>query len=196
MPPTFRPQPQRYNAVAMALHWLIAAAVIFNIYVGLQWADAPRSPDKGHWMVLHMSVGFLVLILSLFRVVWRLTHQAPPPPRGLNPLLRIASVAVAHIFYLLIILVPLAGWLMVSTRGFQPEFFGLFPWPAFPGFSGLSEQAAHSLHETFENAHAALAWGFILLVPVHILAALYHHFGRGDNILLRMLPFTRLRDGM
>jgi cytochrome b561 len=74
--------------------------------------------------------------------------------------------------------------------------FGLFDWPAFPVLSGMTRSVAHPYHEVFETAHIWLAWGMIGLVPLHILAALYHHFVRRDNALLRMLPGVRLRSGV
>lgn len=187
-----RSLPVRYGAVAMTLHWLIALAIIANIVIGLSMTEPPVFP----LIALHKSIGFTVLVLSVLRVVWRVMNPVPPAPLGLEPWLRITAHALQHLFYFLIVAVPLAGWLMVSAGGHATPVFGLFEWPAFPILSGMPRSVAHPWHELFETAHVWLAWAMIILVPLHILAALYHHFARGDNVLLRMLPGVRLRSGM
>jgi cytochrome b561 len=184
--------PNRYGTVAMSLHWLIAAAIIVNIVIVLLIDDLPR-PEKMMWMGWHKSIGLSVLLLSIARVVWRLTHPVPALPPGLPAYQRIGGTALHHLFYLLIVAIPLAGWLMVSTNPFPTSFFGLFNWPAFPGLSGLTREAAHPFHETFETIHVLLGWSLVGLVPLHVAAGLYHHVVLKDNVLLRMLPGTKLR---
>jgi len=199
MSATFREYPMRYGLVALTLHWLIAAAIVANLTIGLEFSDLPRSdPGKLPLFHLHASIGLTVLLLSLFRLFWRWANPVPPPPRGLSPWMRIAGRGMHHLFYFAIVVIPLAGWMMVSVgSGGRPiPYFGLFDWPAFPFLSGIGHAAAHPWHEAFETAHVWLAWMMIVLVPVHVLAALYHHFIRDDNVLLRMLPFVHLRSGL
>jgi len=199
MTTTVRDLPSRYGAVAMTLHWLIAAAIIVNLYLGLTAGDLPHGdPSKMQMMWWHKSIGFLVLTLSVLRLVWRLVHPVPPSPKALPPLIRFAGLAAHVALYVLIITVPLAGWLMVSSgsQGHGTSFFGLFDWPAVPVLTSLPRSAAHPWHETFESAHVVLAWAMLILVPLHVLAGLYHHFIRKDNVLLRMLPGTKLRSGV
>ncbi|GAA0536900.1 cytochrome b561 [Rhizomicrobium palustre] len=184
--------PQRYGTVAMSLHWLIALAIIANLAIVFLIEDMPR-PDRMFWMGWHKSIGLTVLILSLARVAWRLTHPAPAHPVGISPAQRIAGAALHHLFYLMIIVVPLAGWLMVSTNPRPIPFFGLFDFPAFPGLSGMTREEAHPYHELFENIHVLVGWAFVFLVPVHIAAALYHHHFLKNNVLLRMIPGSKLR---
>lgn len=186
-----RDLPTRYGAVAMTLHWLIAAAIIVNLYVGLEAADMPRGPERAGMMGFHMALGLTVLVLSIARVIWRWMNPLPPP-QGLNRWIRISGTSMHHLLYVLMVAIPLAGWLMVSASGFAPSWFGLFNWPALPGFGGLDKAGAHEWHETFETIHVTLAWAMLILVPAHILAGLYHHFVRRDNVLLRMLPGTKL----
>jgi cytochrome b561 len=183
----------------MTLHWVIAIFIITNLYLGLSFDDYARGdPMKFQVIALHKSIGFTVLALSVLRLVWRWMNPVPPPPKGLPRWARIAGVSLHHLFYFLIIAIPLAGWLMVSSgaMGHGTPVFGLFEWPAFPGLSQMTRSVAHPYHEVFETAHVWLAWAMIGLVPLHILAALYHHFVRGDNALLRMLPGARLRSGV
>jgi len=194
-----RELPLRYGAVAMTFHWLIAAAIIANLYIGLTMVDLPRGdPAKLELFGLHKSIGFAVLVLSAGRVLWRLVNPAPRPPLGLASWLRIAGRALQHLFYILIVAIPLAGWLMVSVAaaGHPTPVFGLFGWPAFPWLADLPRAAGHPYHEIFETIHVWLAWSMLGLIPLHIGAALYHHLVRGDNVLLRMLPGARLRGGV
>jgi len=186
----------RYGTVAMSLHWLIAATVIANIAIGLIMSDLPRTdPTKFQLIGLHKSIGLTVLTLSVLRLVWRWVNPVPPPPPGLSSLMKFAGRAVHFILYFLIVAVPLAGWLMVSvgSMGHPTPVFGLFGWPSFPVLADMSRSAGHPYHEAFEFIHVLLAWGMIVLVPIHIAAALYHQFVRGDDVLLRMLPGTRVR---
>lgn len=196
---TLRVTPSRYGAVAMSLHWVIAAAIITNLYLALTADDMPHgSPDRFQMWSLHKSIGFLVLALSILRLVWRLANPAPALPKELPAHIRFAGLATHALLYVLMIGIPLAGWLMVSagSQGHGTPVFGLFAWPAFPILTDLPRSAAHPWHETFEKIHVVLGWAMMFLVPLHVLAALYHHFLRKDNILLRMLPFTKLRSGI
>lgn len=186
------PLPSRYGAVAMSLHWLIAAAIIVNLAIVLLVDDMPR-PDRMQFMALHKAIGLSVLVLSIARIIWRWLHPVPPPPLGMPKYQRIAGTALHHLFYFLIVAIPLAGWLMVSTSARPIPYFGLFNWPAFPGLSGLPHDDAHAYHEVFETVHVVLGWSLVGLIPLHVAAGLYHHVALKDNVLLRMLPWTKLR---
>jgi cytochrome b561 len=187
--------PARYNTVAMLLHWLIAAAIIANLVLVLA-APEGRSPERMTMMNVHRALGLTILVLSVVRVAWRLFNPPPPPPPGLDALSRLAGGAMHLALYFLMVAIPLAGWMMVSASHFQVSWFGLFQWPLFPGFGGLDKAAGHEWHETFETIHVTLGWAIIVLIPLHIAAGLYHHMMRKDNVLLRMIPGTRLRDGV
>jgi cytochrome b561 len=183
----------RYGSVAMTLHWLIAVLLIGNICVGLYFADLPRSDPNLFMLVqLHKSIGLSVLTLSVLRVIWRLINPVPPLPAGMNPWLRIGARTSHVVLYILIVAIPLTGWMMVSASrmGTPTSFFGLFDWPNFPFFSNIPMASKRPTHELFESAHVFLAWSAIVLIPLHIGAALFHHFVRRDDVLKRMLPGT------
>jgi cytochrome b561 len=185
----------RYGAVAVTLHWLIALLVIGNICLGLYMSDLPRSdPTKFMIFQIHKSIGLTVLVLSILRVAWRLINPVPPLPAGLSAPLRYAAHASHFLLYFLIVFIPLTGWIMVSASplGNGTLYFGLFEWPNLPLFTGMSRAELRPMHETFETAHVILAWSAIVLVPLHVSAALYHHFWRGDTVLKRMLPGTTI----
>ena len=186
----------RYGNVAMSLHWLIAAAVIANLCIGLYMSDLPRGDmSKFQLIALHKSIGLTVLALSVLRLAWRLVNPVPPPPKGMDPWLKLAGRAMHFALYFLIVAIPLAGWLMVSvgSMGHPTPVFGLFGWPSAPFLADIPRNAGHPYHEAFETAHVWLAWSAIVLIPLHVAAALYHQFVRRDDVLARMLPGTRIR---
>lgn len=185
----------RYGSVAMTLHWLIAIAVITNIALGLYFADLPRSdPDKFMLTQLHKSIGLTVLVLSLARLGWRLINPVPPLPANMPAILKWAAHGSHFLLYFLIIAIPLSGWLLVSASplGLPTMYFGMIEWPNLPGFADMTRAAKKPLSHEFGAVHVYLAWSAIVLVPIHIGAALYHQFIRRDDILLRMLPGRRV----
>lgn len=181
----------RYSGVAITLHWLIALAVLINIAAGLYMSGLEDgSPVQYALLQLHQSVGLTVLVLSVVRVVWRLVHPVPPLPADMAPLLKWAAHGAHFLLYVLILALPLTGWIMVSSSLHPPpaSYFGLFDWPHIWFLADLSHAAKGTVAEIFEETHETLAWIMIVLVPLHVAAALYHHFVRRDPVLVRMLP--------
>ncbi|HJW42146.1 MAG TPA: cytochrome b [Rhizomicrobium sp.] len=187
----------RYNTVAMTFHWVIAALLIANVALGLYMGDLPRSdPYKFLIVQTHKSIGLTILVLSLLRLGWRLVNPAPHLPAGMHPLVAGLARFTHYFFYFLIIVIPLSGWLMVSASplGNGTNYFGLFIWPNLGLFAGQTRAQLHDVHEMLETTHVFLAWSAIVLVPIHVAAALYHHFLRGDDVLRRMVPGMNVRD--
>ena len=182
---------QRYGRVAMSLHWLIAAFVIINIGFGLYMSDLPRSdPDKFALIQLHKSIGLTVLVLSVVVVLWRLMNPSPRWPSEMSPAMRLAARTSHVLLYVLIVAIPLSGWLLVSASplGKATPYFFLFGWPNLPFFAGMTREAVHPYHELYDTIHVWLAWSAIVLVPIHVLAALYHQFVLRDHLLARIVP--------
>ena len=190
-------RPLRYGQVAMAFHWIIALLLIANVALGLYMVDLPRS-DPGKFMIVqtHKSIGLTVLVLSLLRLGWRLVNPVPRLPLNLHPGLKAFAHFTHYVFYFLIIVIPLSGWLMVSASplGNGTGYFGLFVIPNLPFWAGQTREQLHGVHETFETMHVWLAWSAIVLVPIHVAAALYHHFLVRDDVLRRMLPWTDMEE--
>jgi cytochrome b561 len=185
----------RYGSVAMTLHWLIALAVVTNICLGLYMADLPASdPYKLALFQFHKSVGLTVLVLSLARVFWRLVNPIPQLPETMSPALRFVAHATHFLLYFLILFIPLSGWALVSSSplGLPTMYFGLFQWPHIAFLADLPRAQKIPLRHEFTTVHQYLAWSAIVLVPIHICGALYHQFIRGDDILRRMIPGTRI----
>jgi cytochrome b561 len=187
----------RYGTVAMTLHWLIALLVVGNVIGGITFGEL-MSRDNPYFFTivqLHKSVGLTVLVLSIFRLMWRLTNPVPALP-PMDPRLRFLARATHYLFYFLIIAVPLAGWLMVSasSTGAPTMWFGLFPVPSFEFLASLPRAERAPWHETFETFHQVFAYSAVLLVVLHVSAALYHQFSRHDNVLKRMWFGTKVQD--
>jgi cytochrome b561 len=186
----------RYGTIAMGLHWLIAAFVIANICLGLYMGDLPRSdPSKFTIIQIHKSIGLTVLVFSIIVVLWRLWNPPPALPSGMSAPMRLAAHATHLLLYLLIVIIPLSGYLMVSASplGNSTPYFFLFDWPNLPFFSGMTREALHPIQHFFGQSHSFLAWTAIVLVPIHVLAALFHQFAMRDNLLARMVPGMRIR---
>jgi cytochrome b561 len=178
--------PSRYNAVAIGLHWLIALMLIGLVVVGFVMGDLERSnPLKFQLYQLHKSFGMTVLALSLLRLVWRLTHRAPPLPAASKPWEKGLALAVHYGFYVLMLGLPLVGWLGVSTSPLKipTVIFGLFTLPPLPFLQGI-EGISHDLFEL----HEMMAFLLIGLFGLHVGAALKHHFMLKNDIVLRMTP--------
>ncbi len=192
---------QRYTAVAIVLHWAIAFAIVFNLVLGF-WMHLTAEHGGFSQAVfqafqLHKSVGLSVLALSLVRLGWRLTHKPPPLPAQMPGWERLASKAVHGAFYVIMIALPLSGWLYVSTgwaheadRAFNVPtlYFGLFRIPHLFGLAEQSAQVRSALSHTAFTFHYLFAYAAIALAALHIGAALKHQVFDRDEVLARMVP--------
>lgn len=185
----------RYGSVAIAFHWVIALLVVANVVLGLWFAEFMERGDPLKFTIVqwHKSIGLTVLVLSILRVVWRLMNPHPPVPWS-TPLLRGLALASHYTLYFLIVAIPLTGYLMVSASplGNPTSFFGAFDWPNLPFYAGQTREQLRPIHETWTTAHVILAWSAIVLLPIHVGGALYHHFVRKDDVMKRMLPGTQV----
>jgi cytochrome b561 len=181
------PLQQRYTAVAIALHWAIALMIIGLIAVGWIMTSMPPGPDQFAIIQLHKSFGITVLLLSVARIAWRIMN--PPPPEPPMPKWQSLSSKAVHIlFYVLIITMPLTGWIMASASGDAPtRYFDLVD-IRLPGIASLDPETREGLEEGFEQVHANLAWVIIGLLVLHVAGAVKHHFIDKDGLLARMAP--------
>ncbi|MDO9449654.1 MAG: cytochrome b [Rugosibacter sp.] len=174
-----------YTGVAIAFHWLIALLIFVAFPLGVYMHELPLSPTKLQLYSYHKWMGITVLVLAILRVLWRISHRPPALPDFLPRWQQIATHTVHHSLYLLLVLIPLSGWLMSSAKGFQTVWFGVFPLPDLVTKDKM-------LADFFQEMHEILNFALLGLVSLHILAALKHHFINRDGILARMLS-TRPR---
>lgn len=173
--------PDRYTGVAIAFHWAIALLILVNWPLGYFSEGIEQLLGRSQ-VALHKSIGLTILGLSLLRLLWRLGHPVPPLPASIA-VWRAQVARFTHAaFYVLIIAMPLTGWLRTSSGKYPLTWFGLVDIPKFPiaADSGQARLAAQS--------HELLGWAMLLLVVLHIGAALHHHFRLRDAVLLRMIP--------
>jgi len=180
----------RYSAVAIVLHWIIALAIIAQIFLPGRM-EGPPTPELFAVTQLHKSIGITILLLSLARLGWRLLNPPPPEPLTLAPWERVLSQTVHWGFYAFMIFMPLTGWLMVSASRIEIPtlLYGVVHWPDFPGIHDLAPAAKKTWRTIGCNGHGLLAkliWG---LLALHVAGVLKHQLlSRNEPILARMAP--------
>jgi cytochrome b561 len=175
-----------YDPVARTLHWLVAGLAVVVVSLGLAVAGAPRETQSRELLLLlHRSVGLLILALMVFRACWRLTHPPPPLPAGFPRIEALAAHADHYLLYLLFLVMPLSGYVNAAAAGHSVSFFGLALIPPLLPENQMLSQAANALHLAGQFAIYAL-------VGVHVAAALLHALVRRNGILDRMLPVRRV----
>lgn len=179
----------RYSALAIVLHWLIAAAIVLQLMLGWRLDDL-EGAARTAVLQLHKSVGITILLLSLARWAWRFAKPPPPEPAELAPWEKRLSAYVHTGFYVLMIGLPLTGWAMISSTrvGAGTRLFGLVPWPKIPILPILPAGLQNLVADLFGTTHALLVWVILALLALHILGALKHHLISQDAVLPRMIP--------
>ncbi|HEX8446817.1 MAG TPA: cytochrome b [Sphingomonas sp.] len=170
----------RYTRVAIALHWTMAALIIFNLIVGLAH-DVMEKAMGASPIPLHKSIGLTVLALAFVRIGWRWTHRPPPLPAGTPARERRIAHAVHILLYGLMLIMPMTGWILSSAGKYPLNWFGLFAVPKFAVMKGAPIATASNA------AHYWLGLMLVALVIGHMLAALRHHFLLRDTVLRRMI---------
>lgn len=182
----------RYSTVSIILHWVIAGLILFNLYLALQF-DGLRGLAKFNAFQLHKSVGLTVLMLSLARLAWRLTHRPPPLPAEMPRWEKFGAHAAHWVLYGLMIGIPLTGWVVVSASptNLPTVIFKTMPWPHLGFIHDLSMPLRRSLEDQVEQVHMLLGFSMGFLIILHVAAALKHQFWNRDEVLSHMLPFVR-----
>jgi cytochrome b561 len=176
--------PPRYTAVAQSFHWIIAALIVTQFILGWTAVDLPLGVHKLAMLARHKSIGMTVLMLAALRLLWRWRHPAPELPPGMTRVERTTAHATHVAFYVLLFVMPVTGWIMSSAKKYSVSWFGLFTWPNLIG----KNEAAFNL---LKSTHDILSYVLFAIAVLHVLAALKHHFWNRDDVLLRMLPFTK-----
>lgn len=181
----FKNTDNNYSAVQKLFHWVMALLIIGMLVIGNIMGDL-KGPDKLQVYGLHKSTGILILFLAFLRLTWRQVSYQPkiPVTDRLSPymyrLLHIAADISHFLIYLCMFLMPVTGWAMSSGVGFPVSFYGLFTMPNL-----ISPDKG--MAQMFRAAHGYISWVLIVLLSIHIGAALFHHFFLKDNVLKRML---------
>lgn len=180
MPPSHVSAP--YAAPARHLHWLTAVLIVGGFGLGLVMTGLPLSPQKFQYYAWHKWAGVTVFLLALLRLATRLVQPAPPA-QGRAAARRAAALGHA-LLYVLMLAVPLSGWLMSSAKGVPTVWFGVLPLPDLVPRDKALGDALRTLHQT-------LNWVLAATVAGHAAAALVHQFVLRDGTLARMVPALR-----
>ncbi len=176
--------PDQYTRTAITLHWAVALLIFSTFPLGLYMADLPLSPLKLRLFSYHKWIGVTIFLLAVLRVSWRATHRPPSLIETMPHWEKLAAQTVHYLLYVLIVIIPLSGWLMSSAKGIQTVYFGVLP---LPDLIAKNKELGDTLTEVHESLNFFMA-GLVLL---HIAGALKHHFIEHDATLARMLPFLR-----
>jgi cytochrome b561 len=176
---------QRYNVLAIALHWLLALALVAIFGLGLYMHELPFSPQRLKLYSWHKWAGITILALSALRLLWRTLKPPPPLPeavlRRMPGWQHLAHRATHGLMYLLFFAVPLSGWAYSSAAGFPVVWLGLVPLPDWVPVDP-------ALATTIKSLHMVLSFSLAALVVLHVLAVLKHQLLDRDGLLKRMLP--------
>ena len=169
----------------MALHWLLGVLIFAMFALGVYMADLPFTPWRMKLYNWHKWAGVIFLVLSVARLLWRLSHRPPDLPAAMTqnmPAWQTRAHHVTHqLLYGLFFVIPLMGWAYSSAAGYPIVLFGQIP---LPDFVSPSKELADLL----KPLHGYLAFALMALVGLHIAAALKHHWFDRDGLLSRMLP--------
>ena len=173
----------RYTTPAIALHWVLALAIVVSFSVGLYMHELPFSPFRLKLYNWHKWAGVTILFLSVLRLVWRVTHRPPALPASMAQAMpawqHTAHHATHHLLYALFFIVPLTGWAYSSAAGFPIVWFGVLPLPDFVG-------ADKALAEVIKPLHKFSTLALAGLVMLHVAAALKHQLIDKDGLMARM----------
>lgn len=170
-----------YGLLSIALHW-INALLIFGLFgLGIYMTDLSYYDPWYHkGPSLHVSLGLLLLALTLLRLSWKWINPVPaelqPEKRTINRL----ALLTKFLLYLLTFTIIASGYLITTAEGKPASFFGLLSIPPISTFGADAVDLAGEIHEL-------LAWGVVLLASLHAAAALFHHYIFRDSTLVRML---------
>lgn len=169
----------RYTSIAILFHWVMALLILVTWSIAIVVGDMPLSPTRILGFSWHKWLGTSVFFLVLVRLLWRATHPAPKLEITM-PLWQERAMHFTHVaLYLLMLAIPMVGWLMSSAKGYTVNYFGLFDLP------DLVEKDK-TLGGLLKEVHEVLANGLMVLVSLHLLAALKHQLIDKDGLLSRM----------
>ena len=171
-----------YGTPAKVMHWLVVALLAVQFPIGWFMPDVHAGPP-GTAMMLHISFGLTILAVIVARLIWRVTHPVAPES-SLPAWQRVSSEAVHWLLYVGVLAATLTGWLFASFRGWSVSYFNLVPLPM------LSAKNATAIKQ-IDGWHQIAEWALLVLIGIHVAAALVHLFVYRDRVMHRMLPGSR-----
>jgi cytochrome b561 len=170
-----------WGSVARWFHWLLAAMIIGMLAFGWWMNHFPARPDRFFYRSIHADIGYVVLLLMLVRLIWRVANPTPALPAGTPRWQRVAAQISHWTLYAVVILVAMLGW--AHSGAHKPDYadwFGLF---RVPQFTSTDKAVA----DAYEDRHIFFAYVLLALIVIHVAAAAWHHFIKRDRVASRMI---------
>jgi cytochrome b561 len=170
-----------WGSVSRWLHWILGVAIIGMIAYGWWMNHFAARPDRFFYRSIHADIGYVVLLLTVIRLIWRGVNPTPALP-GDTPRWQRIVARVSHVLlYLVTILVAVLGWAHSGAR--TPNYASFFGWFNVPQFTSPDRVAAGA----YEDRHIFFAYVLLALIVLHVAAAVWHHFIRRDGVAIRMV---------
>jgi cytochrome b561 len=182
---------ERWGSVSIGLHWTIAALVLLvQVPAGITMVAVGPGTLQNVCYNIHKTDGLVIFLLAIIRLGWRWSNPVPLLPADM-PVWQARLAHTTHaLLYIVLFLMPITGFLYTAMGGFPVPFFMVYD---LAKWVPVNKPVA----EIFKYAHLSLQFVLYLTVLLHVAGALYHHFGRRDGVLLRMLssraPLPELR---
>ena len=170
----------QYGTTAKVFHWLVVAFLLVQYPIGWLMPDLHRNTKPGIGMTLHVSIGLAILTTIVLRLLWRFAHPVDPES-SLPRWQRLISETVHWLLYVLVLATGFTGWLFASFRGWSMSLFYLVPMSML-----ASDNAAAG--KTIDGLHQAMEWALLVVIGLHVAAALAHLFVYRDRVMQRMWP--------
>jgi cytochrome b561 len=172
-----------WGSLSRAFHWVLGIAIIGMIAYGWWLNHIPARADRYFYRSIHADIGYVILLLTAIRLIWRGVNPTPALPEETPAWQRIAA-RISHILlYLVTIAVALLGWAMSGARPPEQNYASFFGWFKVPQFTSPDKIAEHF----YEDRHIWFAYVLLALIVLHIVAAVWHHFIKRDRVALRMV---------
>ena len=170
-----------WGSVARAFHWILGLAIIGMLPFGWWMNHFPAGPDRFFYRNIHADIGYVVLLLTVLRLIWRAFNHTPALPADTPRWQRVAAWISHGAIYVVVILVTMLGW--AHSGAHTPDYsswFGLFH---VPQITSPDKAAA----DAFEDRHIFFAYVLLALIVIHLAAAGWHHFIKRDRVAARMV---------
>ena len=172
---------KNWGSISRWFHWILGAAIIAMIAYGWWMNHFPARADRFFYRSIHADIGYVILLLTVIRLLWRGINPTPELPDDTPRWQRLAARISHWALYLTTILVAMLGWAMSGARTQNyASWFGLFN---VPQFTSPDKAAANA----YEERHILFAYVLLALIVLHVAAAAWHHFLRRDGVALRMV---------
>lgn len=174
-----------YGSIAKWFHWGMFVAVVLMLISGHFMGDIPSRTLRSLTYTMHKASGITLFFLAALRLAWAFWNRRPSLPKKMHKIERFVAHFMQAALYLMLFIMPFSGWMFTSAKGYSISMFGLFNFPLAPIVG--EKIVAHDWH----TIHELVGWTLIVLISLHALAALKHHYYDKDDVLRSMFPKIR-----